>query len=528
MAADVLLEVCVDSVDGALAAAAGGASRLELCAGLCEGGTTPSAGMMRAVRAAVPALPLHVLVRPRGGDFVYSAAELSVIRGDIAAAAACGAVGVAIGALRPDGAVDEAALSALVAHAKAHGLAVTCHRAVDASRSCLEALRAVLRCGGVDAVLTSGGAASAMEGAAAIAALVAEAQGRVSVIAAGGVTPANACELVEATGVRWLHGSASRVVRSGAFRNSRVAFCSVPSETERRVTDASVVAALLAAARAPPAERVVWRLERSSEEAQAAAEAAKARRGASTQPFTAPAAASAEPREPPPVVSHLPLPRAQVGCIMGQGGANAALVCRRSGARLAVHRPSRGAGADDAANALQTLAISGSAAQVAAAERIIAALLEHQGALPPEVEAALSQPQPDAQAPAAAAAPQPLQPREGPARDALMRKLGSQLGKGSGARSEPRSEAAALRGAGGNARGDADAGDAPQPQPARAGGRGKGGARAAGPRSPGRAAVAAGGQSAAVGGNTGAAAAPDAPKGGRAARAPAAASGRKT
>jgi copper homeostasis protein len=521
MAADVLLEVCVDSVDGALAAAAGGASRLELCAGLCEGGTTPSAGMMRAVRAAVPALPLHVLVRPRGGDFVYSAAELSVIRGDIAAAAACGAVGVAIGALRPDGAVDEAALSALVAHAKAHGLAVTCHRAVDASRSCLEALRAVLRCGGVDAVLTSGGAASAMEGAAAIAALVAEAQGRVSVIAAGGVTPANACELVEATGVRWLHGSASRVVRSGAFRNSRVAFCSVPSETERRVTDASVVAALLAAARAPPAERVVWRLERSSEEAQAAAEAAKARRGASTQPFTAPAAASAEPREPPPVVSHLPLPRAQVGCIMGQGGANAALVCRRSGARLAVHRPSRSTGADDAANALQTLAISGSAAQVAAAERIIAALLEHQGALPPEVEAAL--PQPDAQAPAAAAAPQPLQPRQGPARDALMRKLGSQLG---GARAEPRSEAAALRGAGGNARGDADAGDAPQPQPARAGGRGKGGTRA-GPLSPVRAVSAAGGQSAAVGGVTAAAAATDAPQGGRAARAPAAASGRR-
>jgi copper homeostasis protein len=525
MAADVLLEVCVDSVDGALAAAAGGASRLELCAGLCEGGTTPSAGMMRAVRAAVPALPLHVLVRPRGGDFVYSAAELSVIRGDIAAAAACGAVGVAIGALRPDGAVDEAALSTLVAHAKAHGLAVTVHRALDASRSCLEALRAVLRCGGVDAVLTSGGAASAMEGAAAIAALVAEAQGRVSVIAAGGVTPANACELVEATGVRWLHGSASRVSRSGAFRNSRVAFCSAPSETERRVTDASVVAALIAAARAPPAERVVWRLERSSEEAQAAAEAAKARRGARAESFVAPAAPPAtEPRDPPPVVSHLPLSRAQVGCIMGQGGANAALICRRSGARLAVHRPSRGAGADDAASALQTLAISGSAAQVAAAERIIAALLEHQGALPPEVEAALPQPQSDAAAPAAATPPQPLQPREGPARDALMRKLGSQLGE---ARAEPRGEAAALHGAGGNARGDTDAGDAPQPQPARAGGRGKGGSRASGPLSSGRTAVAAGGQSAAVGGSTAAAASPDAPQGGRSACAPVAPSGRK-
>ena len=304
----VQLEVCVDSVDGALAAAAGGASRLELCSALSEGGVTPSAGLIRAVRAAVPLLPLHVLVRPRGGDFVYSASELSVMRGDIAAAAACGSVGVALGALRPDGAVDEATLAALVAHAKAHGQAVTFHRALDSSRSSLEALRAVLRCGGVAAVLTSGGAASAMEGVAAIAALFAEARGRLEVVAAGGVTPDTAGELVQATGVTWLHGSASRSVCSGAYRNTRVAFCTAPREGERRVTDEATVSALLSAARAPPAERLVWRLERSSAEAQAAAEAAKARRAAAA---ATPPVAAARPDDdaPAPVVSHLPLPR---------------------------------------------------------------------------------------------------------------------------------------------------------------------------------------------------------------------------
>ena len=450
MAADVQLEVCVDSVDGALAAAAGGASRLELCSALCEGGVTPSAGLIRAVRAAVPALPLHVLVRPRGGDFVYSATELSVMRGDIAAAAACGSAGVALGALRPDGAVDEAALAALVAHAQAHGQAVTFHRALDASRSCVEALRAVLRCGGVSAVLTSGGAASALEGASAIAALVAEARGRLEVIAAGGVTPANASELVQATGVTWLHGSASRSVRSGAYRNARVAFCTAPREGERRVTDGSTVAAVLSAARAPAAERLVWCLERSSAEAHAAAEAAKARRAAAaeTRPVTAMRPADDAHA---PVVSHLPLPRAQVGCVMGRGGANAAMVCRRSGAKLTVHRPmSRAADAEDAAAALQTLAISGTAAQVAAAERIVAALLEHGGALPPDVEGTLLQLVQQEAAPPDAGArtqpPEPLQPRQGPERDALMRKLGSLLG-GAAPQSEPRGEATPAAGA---------------------------------------------------------------------------------
>ena len=485
MAADVQLEVCVDSVDGALAAAAGGASRLELCSALSEGGITPSAGLIRAVRAAVPALPLHVLVRPRGGDFVYSASELSVMRGDIAAAAACGSAGVALGALRPDGAVDEAALGALVAHAKAHGQAVTFHRALDSSRSCADALRAVLRCGGVSAVLTSGGAASALEGANAIAALVAEARGRLEVVAAGGVTPANACELVQATGVRWLHGSASRSVRSGAYRNARVAFCTTPREGERRVTDGAVVSAVLSAARAPAAERLVWCLERSSAEAHAAAEAAKARRAAAAE--KTPVAAAPRPADDPPapVVSHLPLPRAQVGCVMGRGGANAALVCRRSGAKLTVHRPSRAAYAEDAAAALQTLAISGTAAQVAAAERIVAALLEHGGALPVDVEAALPQQAPQEAAPpnARTQPPEPLQPRQGPERDALMRKLGNLLGGAasqSGALGETTTEATPAAGAaqpGGAARA--------QPLPNEPLTRGAD-ARARGPRSGGR------------------------------------------
>jgi copper homeostasis protein len=179
------------------------------------------------VRAALPDLPLHVLVRPRGGDFVYSADELGVMRSDIAACAACGAAGVALGALRLDGAVDEAALAALVAHAQGAGVRVTFHRAIDAARDPLEALRACLALR-VDRVLSSGQAATAPQGArvlaqmarlaeeeaAAAAAAARECDAgsapppRLVVMAGSGVTAANAAALAAETGVRELHGSA--------------------------------------------------------------------------------------------------------------------------------------------------------------------------------------------------------------------------------------------------------------------------------------------------------------------------------
>jgi copper homeostasis protein len=177
-----LLEVCVDSVESAVAAQTAGAGRVELCDALVLGGVTPSIGKVRAVAAAVARaaaaqgrapLALHVLVRPRGGDFCYSGAELETMRLDVRALRRERAVrGVVLGALAPDGSVDEPATRALVRAARPR-LSVTFHRAVDAARDPLEALRACLRLR-VDRVLTSGGARSCAspEGAAALAQMV--------------------------------------------------------------------------------------------------------------------------------------------------------------------------------------------------------------------------------------------------------------------------------------------------------------------------------------------------------------------
>jgi copper homeostasis protein len=218
--AGVLFEACIDSVASALAAIAGGAGRLELCEALVEGGLTPSLGKVEGVvrAAAASGTPVHVLVRPRSGDFCYSEAEFETMLRDVALCGGAGAAGVVVGALAPDGRVDAARLRALVAAARRHGgMRVTLHRAVDAARDAVEAALAGAAAG-VDFVLTSGGARSAEEGAAVIAAMgealrcaAASAGGGApapTLIAAAGVTAANAAAIVRAAGVRQLHGTA--------------------------------------------------------------------------------------------------------------------------------------------------------------------------------------------------------------------------------------------------------------------------------------------------------------------------------
>lgn len=201
MSAGILVEVCVDAVASAEAAAAGGASRVELCAGLVEGGTTPSEGMIAEVRERI-AIPLHVLIRPRGGDFLFSRDECAVMRRDIDAARRSGADGVVLGALRADGTIDEETTLALVEHARP--LRVTFHRAFDMTRDLLESFAALERLG-LERVLTSGGAASARAGIPMLATLVRRAAGHVTVLAGGGITGDNVGEIVAATGVREVH-----------------------------------------------------------------------------------------------------------------------------------------------------------------------------------------------------------------------------------------------------------------------------------------------------------------------------------
>lgn len=200
-------EVCVESADGVRAAAAAGADRIELCANLAVGGTTPAVGLIeRAVRAARAAgMATHVLIRPRGGDFIYSADDEDVMTRDIRAAKEAGADGVVVGALTPSGAVDVPLTARLISVARP--LSVTFHRAFDETANPAAAFTDVLELG-ADRLLTSGGAPTALEGADMIKSLTVRGDGRIIVMAGGGVTEDTAAQVVRRAGVRELHFSA--------------------------------------------------------------------------------------------------------------------------------------------------------------------------------------------------------------------------------------------------------------------------------------------------------------------------------
>lgn len=171
----VLIEVCADCVESVTNAHRGGARRVELCAGLIDGGVTPSAGMIsvacETAAALDPPIPIHVLIRPRGGDFVFSEAEVQTMVVDIKTAASLGAAGVVLGCLNVDGTIDVAASAKLIAIAREAALKVTFHRAVDMAPDVLAAFDQVLGLG-VDWVLTSGGENTAVQGASTIAEMI--------------------------------------------------------------------------------------------------------------------------------------------------------------------------------------------------------------------------------------------------------------------------------------------------------------------------------------------------------------------
>lgn len=198
----MLLEVCVDHVEGMQAAAEGGADRIELCSSLDLGGLTPSAGLMAEARCL--AIPVIALIRPRSGGFVYSAAEERVMLHDIECAASLGLAGIAIGALRPDGGLDVPMLRRLAA--RAAGLQLTLHRAFDLVRQPATALEEAVDMG-FTRILTSGGAPTAQAGAERLAALVAQSRGRIRILAGSGITPENVGALLAATQAHEVHAS---------------------------------------------------------------------------------------------------------------------------------------------------------------------------------------------------------------------------------------------------------------------------------------------------------------------------------
>lgn len=242
MSQQLVIEVCVDSVESALAAQAGGADRVELCDNLMEGGTTPSAGTIGVARSQL-SIGLHVLIRPRGGDFYYSDLEMEIMRLDITHAKALGVDGVVLGILTPDGRVDTVRTAELIALARP--MRVTFHRAFDMVADPRQALEDVIDLG-CERILTSGLEPSAWEGIDQIAALIEQAGDRVIIMPGGGVGR-NLARIMARVPLREAHMTATRGVDSAMqYRNSRVFMGGAlrAPEFTRTITDAEKIRAL--------------------------------------------------------------------------------------------------------------------------------------------------------------------------------------------------------------------------------------------------------------------------------------------
>jgi copper homeostasis protein len=241
----ISVEICVDSVESAVAAQEGGADRVELCDNLMEGGTTPSYGSIEVARELLN-IKLHVIIRPRGGDFLYSETEFTIMKRDIDAAKTLGADGVVIGILDASGEIDTMRTAELTGLARP--MSVTFHRAFDVCRDPFEAVDELAAIG-VDRILTSGQEGTAVEGLDLLADLVRHAGDRITIMACGNLNERNLRKVVEVTGVKEVHFTAFGEVASGMhYRNDRVFMGGTlrPPEYSRSVAKAEIVRGVIA------------------------------------------------------------------------------------------------------------------------------------------------------------------------------------------------------------------------------------------------------------------------------------------
>ncbi len=243
-----LIEICVEGIDGLEAAQAAGADRVELCASLVEGGLTPSMGVIRQ-SLRIARIPFHVIIRPRGGDFLYSDLEFETMMDDVRACRELGVMGVVFGCLTADGQIDEGRMKALTDVARP--MKVTCHRAFDMTRDPEEAVEALVRCG-VDRVLTSGQRDTALEGIDILKRTHDAARGRLVIMACGALDETNIAEVRHGSDADEFHFAALTTVSSGMrFRNPHVGMGGPDIEREFQVTltDRDAVRRTIAAAR---------------------------------------------------------------------------------------------------------------------------------------------------------------------------------------------------------------------------------------------------------------------------------------
>ncbi len=237
-----ILEICAGSIESAVAARDGGAQRIELCAALEVGGVTPSAGLIAEARK-VEGLILNVIIRPRGGDFLYNGYEVACMEEDVRTCKRLGVDGVVIGALTAEGDIDTATCQRLIN--AADGMSVTFHRAFDMCRNPQKALEELVALG-CHRVLTSGQAPTAEAGIEQLEKLVKQADGRIIIMPGCGVNSNNAKNILQATGAKEIHASARKSVGSGMlFRHSGVSMGNPDSdEYARKETDVNEVRAI--------------------------------------------------------------------------------------------------------------------------------------------------------------------------------------------------------------------------------------------------------------------------------------------
>ncbi|MDR1056621.1 MAG: copper homeostasis protein CutC [Prevotellaceae bacterium] len=240
MSTNYILEVCAGLLQSVLEAEKGGANRVELCAALYEGGTTPSAATVE-LACKMASIPVYVIIRPRGGDFLYSDLEFEIMKRDILYAKAAGAKGIVTGLLKANSTVDIERTSILVE--MAYPMDVTFHRAFDMVKNPLDALEDIIKVG-CRRILTSGGHNKAFDGKQNIAALARWAAGRISIMAGSGVNAGNVKQLIGETGISEVHTSGKARLASGMqFKNMAIAMGGIPQipEYDIDITDAGAI-----------------------------------------------------------------------------------------------------------------------------------------------------------------------------------------------------------------------------------------------------------------------------------------------